>query len=127
MFEYTPELPETVHLFSSSLLSKWGFNDGDQLDWISEHNREYDVHATLIECVRRKMIPALNRKVEIREICCIHNPCRAGTVDGVDVSDIWYDPDRMLDPPLLPECVVMTGKEVLEIAEELRLIAENAY
>lgn len=113
-------------MFSRFLLSKYGFNDGDLLEWINEHNREYDTHATLIACVRRKMLPVLNRKVEICEICCIHNPCRAETVDGVSVTDRWFDPViRELDPPLLPECVVMTGKEVLEIAEELRLIAEN--
>jgi len=126
MFEETPELPETVHLFTESLLSKWGFHDGDQLDWLWSHHRKYDKHAVLIECVKRKMLPALTQKVEIREIGCCHNPCRAGTVDGVDVTHLWYDPDLKLDPPLSPDFVVMTGAEIVAIAEELRRNSENA-
>ena len=126
MFDYTPETPETVHFFTSSLLSKWGFGDGDDLDWLYEHNRDYDPHATLIECVRRKMLPALKQTVEIREIGCCHNPCRAGTVDGVDVTDLWYDSSKTLDPPLSPEFVVMSGAEILEVAEAIRLNSENA-
>jgi hypothetical protein len=123
--DYTPETPETVHFFTESLLSKWGFGDGDDLNWLYEHNRDYDPHATLIECVRRRMLPALKQKVEIREIVCRHNPCRAGTVDGVDVTHLWYDPDLKLDPPLSPDFVVMTGAEIVAIAEELRHNSEN--
>ncbi len=126
MFEETPELPETVHLFTESLLSKWGFHDGDQLDWLWSHHRGYDKHAVLIECVKRKMLPALVQKVEIREIVCCHNPCRAETVDGKNVTDLWYDSALKLDPTLSPECVVMTGAEIVAIAEELRLNSENA-
>lgn len=125
MFKETPEIPNTVHLLTESLLSKWGFHDGDQLDWLWSHNRGYDRHAVLIECVKRKMLPALKQKVEICEIGSIHNPVRAEFVDGVDVSDLWYDSDAKLDPPLSPEFVILTGKEIVEIAEEIKLKAEN--
>lgn len=126
MFDHKPETPETVQFNSDCLLSKWGFGDGDMLDWLYAHNEQYDPHATLIECVERKLLPALKQKVELRVIMCIHNPCRAGTVDGVDVSGLWYDSSRKLDEPLSPEWIVMSGVEILEIAEEIRLNSENA-
>lgn len=126
MFDHTPETPETVQFNSDCLLSKWGFGDGNMLDWLYDHNSDYDPHATLIECVRRKMLPALKQTVEIREIGCCHNPCRAGTVDGVDVTDLWYDSSKKLDAPLSPEWVVMSGAEILEVAETIRLNSENA-
>lgn len=125
MREETPETPETVHLFTESLLSKWGFHDGDQLDWLEEHRRGYDKHEVLIECVKRRMLPVLAQKVEIREIACCHNPCRAEIVDGQSVTDLWFDPSLKLDPPLSPEFIVMTGAEILAIAEELRSNSEN--
>ena len=124
MFDYPPETPETVQFCTSGLLSKWGFSDGDLLDWLYEHNIDYDPHATLIECVRRKILPALKQNIEIREIGCIHNPCRAGTVDGVDVTELWYSSSKKLDPPLSPEWIVMSGAEILEIAESIRLNSE---
>lgn len=124
MFDDTPYTPETVEFFTCGLLSKWGFCDGDLLDWLHEHNIDYDPHATLIECVKRKMLPALKQKVEIRVIGCIHNPCRAGTVDGVGVTDFWYDSSMKLNPPLSPEFIVMSGAEILEIAESIRINSE---
>lgn len=126
MNEETPEIPETVRLSTKCLLSKWGFVDGNQFDWILDHNDDYDPHATIIECVRKKMLPVLNQDVRIVKIVTRHNPCRAVNVGGVDVIDLWDDPFKSLDYPLLPEFVVMSGAEILEVAEAIRLNSENA-
>lgn len=125
-FQDVPDTPDTVHLFSVSLLSKHGFHDGDQLDWLRSHRRGYSKHDVLIECVKRKMLPVLVQRVEICEVSCCHNPCRAETVDGKNVSGMWYNLTPELNPPLSPESVTVTGAEIIAIAEELRSDSANA-
>lgn len=93
-----PELPE-LHLFSESLLSKWGFNDGDTpdhvLDYCEDRGIDYnawDWHDVLRRLVRKHLLPELekNHTIELVDVECCHNPIRASKVDGVDVSDEWY-------------------------------------
>jgi len=51
---------------------------------------------------------------------------RGGTVGGGDLPYLECFPDKTTDPPLSPDFVVMTGAEIVAIAEELRLNSENA-
>jgi hypothetical protein len=64
-------------LFSAGLLSKWGFNDGDEpdawLDWAEERLtrdelHEYDWHDVLRHLVRTRLVPALDQRVEVIEM-----------------------------------------------------------
>lgn len=116
-FSHDPEPPETVTLFADGLLSKWGFSDGDLLDWLYEFG-VHDKHAALCAVVRQKLLPALAQKVEVEEIGTCHNPIRARTVDGVYVTNLWYDAanEKKL---LTPDSVTVTCAEVLAIARSL--------
>ena len=115
-----PECPDKVLLFSDGLLSKWGFNDGDLLDWLFDYDEKFDIHAVLRAVVREKLLPALTDKVEVFDIDTIHNPIRAQTVNGVDVTQNLYDPDQPIR--LQPQFVEVSVEEVLRIA---RTITEN--
>src|SRR5687768_2210978 len=106
IFDETPTPPDTVQLNSESLLSKWGFCDGDLLQWLYDFGK-LDQHATLVELVRRRLLPALNQKVEIEVIATCHNPCRATTVDGEDVTK-WHS-ELNCPVKLTPEWVIVPG------------------
>jgi hypothetical protein len=110
----------SLTLFSSGLLSKWGFSDGDipdqLLDWCDTRSIPYpaDWHATLRHLVREHLIPALDQTVTVTEIETSHNPIRAETVDGVDVTECWSgDQD---EPTLTPEFVDVPYSVVLAAA-----------
>lgn len=116
-FSHDPEPPETVTLFAYGLLSKWGFCDGGELDWLFDFGIR-DKHAVLCAVVRQKLLPALAQKVEVEEISTCHNPIRARTVDGKDVTNLWYD--AAFEKKLLtPDSVTVTGAEVLAIARAI--------
>lgn len=109
--------------YTSSLLSKWGFKDGDIFDDIlydnfitmpevtaEPHDRE---HQALIHIVKEFILPKLDQKVEVVEICTIHNPIRAKTVDGVNVEDQWYDVNHTTK--ITPEIIVVPDEIVFKI------------
>jgi len=113
----------TIRLYASSLLSKWGFGDGDDpdewVDYCEAHGIDWmAIRYPLVELVRRHLLPALDQAVTVVEIETIHNPIRVETIDGVDVSDIWYsasfDDDR-----LTPEYVDVPLDEVARLALEV--------
>lgn len=82
-------------LRSDGLLSKWGFNDGDEPDWIldilDEHGLDHpeDWHEVLWRLVNEHLLPALDQRVELVRIETNHNPVRASTLNGEDVSELW--------------------------------------
>lgn len=117
-FDQPPKPPETVTLFADGLLSKWGFCDGDLLEWLYEFGK-HDRHAVLCAVVRQKLLPALAQKVEVEEISTIHNPIRARTVDGKDVTHMHYDSAIRTEGLLTPASVDVPGAEVLAIARAL--------
>lgn len=117
-FDQPTQPPETVTLFADGLLSKWGFSDGDILEWLFDFG-DHDRHAVLCAVVRQKLIPALAQKVEVEEISTIHNPIRARTVDGKDVTHMHYDSALRTEGMLTPASVDVTGAEVLAIARSL--------
>jgi hypothetical protein len=64
--------------------------------------------------VRRFLLPAIEQDVKVVDISTNHNPIRAETVDGIDVTDFWYEPGE--GPRLTPEYVEVPLETVLEIA-----------
>jgi hypothetical protein len=115
-------------LFSADLLSKWGFNDGDDpepwLDYCEANGIDYNtVDFPLVALVRRYLLPVLEQKVTVVEIETIHNPIRAETVDGADVTHLWLG--RGLEPQLTPERVNVPLSEVARIAQEDGIIPTN--
>lgn len=113
----TPEPPpELVVLNSASLLSKFGFMDGDQFDWTYEHGVK-DKHKLLIAMVREFILPKLEQKVEVYEIGTIHNPIRAKSVDGVSFDGYT----NQYNSKLTPKYFQFTGEEILKFAKEHNL------
>lgn len=112
----------SVRLRSEGLLSKWGFNDGDSPDdwhdYCEARGIEYPGWP-LAALVREFLLPRLNQQVTVTEIDTIHNPIRAQTVDGRDVTGLWYDSHDDLDGILTPEYVGIPMSEVVRVALEL--------
>lgn len=114
-------MTEKITLFSSCLLSKWGFGDGDEpdswLDHLDEHGINYDdVEWPLVQLVRRYLLPALekNHTIEVYEIESIHNPIRARVVDGIEIDDYAAEPQVRMRP----EYVEVPLPEALKVALE---------
>lgn len=109
-----------ITLFSDSLLSKWGFNDGDDpdgwLDYCEANGIDYTAVAfPLVELVRRYLLPVLDQAVTVAEIETNHNPIRVETVDGADVTEQWYG--RSETPvALTPEYVDVPLSEAAKLA-----------
>lgn len=105
-------------LTSASLLSKWGFNDGDEpdflLDALDERGLDYpsDWHEALWKLVNEHLLPALDQHVELVRIATNHNPVRASIVDGVDVEGQW---GRDATTRLSPESVSVPIERVIEV------------
>lgn len=113
-------------LFSSGLLSKWGFGDGDVLfdawwDWCESQGIPYTPigkHSILCELVETRLVPALDQKVETVRISTNHNPIRATTVNGADAEQYWTGEGDGREPRLTPEYIEIPMGEVARIAAE---------
>ncbi|MFE7236099.1 hypothetical protein ACFVAF_36905 [Streptomyces sp. NPDC057596] len=106
-------------LFSSDLLSKWGFNDGDDpddwLDYCEAHGVDYNqVDFPLVQLVRHYLLPKIKQQLTVVEVETSHNPIRAETVDGKDVTEVWFG--RAPEPTLTPEAVDVPMADVLRLA-----------
>ncbi|MFF2652605.1 hypothetical protein [Streptomyces sp. NPDC058045] len=106
-------------LDSGGLLSKWGFNDGDPpdvwLDYCAAHGiDDTEVAFPLVELVRTFLLPRIEQTVTVVEIGTAHNPIRVDTVDGVDVTEVWFG--RAPAPLLTPDEVDVPMTEVLRLA-----------
>lgn len=86
-----------MRFYPNSLLSKWGFHDGDILDDIAWDNKIEVDHDALIRIVKKYVIPKIKNKIKVFEIGTIHNPIRAESVDGKDI-DCYNGSDIKLDP-----------------------------
>lgn len=119
--------PPTLTLFTESLFSKWGFNDGDLVgDFLLEHLEDdlldgyskVDEHRALRFLVRAYLLPALaagGADVEVYDIETIHNPVRARAVNGVEL-DAGVEYGEALAPRLQPEHVDVPLVVVLRAA-----------
>lgn len=107
-----------LRLYSSDLLSKWGFNDGDMPDELRDYfdsaGEAYpqDWHVVLRRLVRDYLLSQIDADVEVYDIYTSHNPIRASRVNGVEVDN------RALDAPvvLTPEYVDIPYSTVLAVA-----------
>ncbi|MFE3248421.1 hypothetical protein [Streptomyces sp. NPDC059209] len=112
----------TMTLFSSDLLSKWGFNDGDipepWLHWCETQGVDPNAFAfPWAALVRKHLVPAIEQDVTVVEILTVHNPIRAQTVDGIDMTQSWRGGGGVA-PTLTPELVEVPMAEVLRLALE---------
>lgn len=117
-------------LTSESLLSKWGFNDGDEPDALLDHLDDVGLtgggylpgdvwHVVLCRLVREHLIPQLDQDIDVTVLETNHNPVRARTVDGADVTHLWRR-TRDPRPALTPESVsVPIDVVVAAINEEM--------
>lgn len=110
---------ETLTLFSSCLVSKWGFNDGDDpedwLDYCEAHSIDYnELDFPLVALVRRYLLPEIKQRITVVEIETSHNPIRAETVNGQDMTEVWFN--RAPEPTLTPEFVQVPMAAVLQLA-----------
>jgi hypothetical protein len=115
-----------VTLWTSGLLSKWGFNDGDMPDdvidaWDEANSGSpwvrVDWHPILCRLVRERVLPALDQFVELVEIGTSHNPIRAQSVDGQDAERWWYKVSAD-EPELTPDVVMVPMPDVLAMIRE---------
>lgn len=110
-----PDAPEVFRLSTDSLFSKWGFNDGDEPDWLLDALEERGIdwsasdtgwHDVLHQLVVEHLVPVLSLPVEVYRIETIHNPVRVDTVAGVELPWEVIIGDQEYDgPPLRPDHV----------------------
>lgn len=126
-------MTDALTLHASSLFSKAGFNDGDfpdaLTDWLLDHAgwsepetyraADRDVWDRALErLVREHLLPALAPAVvELEVVGSCHNPVRALTYDGRDVTLCW---SRELPSPPPPRVDVSVDVPFTLIAEVLR-------
>lgn len=104
-------LGKTYQFFSDSLLSKWGFGDGDMLNELCGATS----HDDLALFVEKVIVPQItSHKITTCRIHTSHNPIRAETIDGVEPL---YPSDYRFT--LLAQCFSYTGQEILEALEKL--------
>lgn len=106
-------------LLSSSVLSKWGFNDGndpdDWLDYCEVRGIDYNaLDFPLVALVRRHLLPRIEQPITVVEVETSHNPIRAETVNGQDMTETWFG--RAPEPTLTPESVDVPMSDVLVLA-----------
>lgn len=107
--------PDHVTLYPEGLLHKFGFEDGDAMFYFMEDQgldfEAVDHHDLLIAVVERLLLPRLDQTVETYLIeATLHNPIRAGTVDGEEAT---------IDSILTPDSVDIPVEAILKIVEEL--------
>ena len=101
---------------TNSLLSKWGFDDGDILDGLLYDNGlDVDAHKVLIKVVKTLLLAKIKQNVEVIEIHTIHNPIRAQTVDGVEINNYKYGHGDLLTPKVID----IDDDEIIKIAKEI--------
>lgn len=111
---------QTFTLSADSLLSKFGFGDGDMLHEViweggylgmpraADEDRLSFASEVLISCVMRYLAPLLPANLEFEHIAGVHNPIR---VCGWH----WEDPEITL-PDVSVE---ITEQQVLDVAAEV--------
>lgn len=102
-----------IRFYTSGLLSKWGFKDGDILseECDSILFGKDSEHKLLDLIVREKILPALKHEVTYIFVETNHNPCRVQTVDGILVD--WYSEEY--HPLLTPAYIELTEQEIIDL------------
>lgn len=124
-------------LTSEGLLSKWGFNDGDEpdalLDLLDATGRTDPDgwlpgkvwHRVLCRLVREHLIPRLDQRVELVVLDTGHNPVRARSVNGVDVTHLWHR-SKEPGPTLTPDSVRVPIETVMAAIDEEMTVRPEA-
>lgn len=109
-------------LYSTGLLSKWGFMDGDVVDdWIYDNGlwekyKDIDDHKILEELVGKYLLPKLNHKVSTCFVGTNHNPVRADSIDHKLYGN-WYEDDEW-ENKLKPESVIIPSNKVVLLLDK---------
>jgi hypothetical protein len=116
-----------LYLDATSLLSKWGFGDGDCLNdwWWDTYDEPFpediDFHDVLVHLVKRHLLPRIAEAgyvIDVMTIDTIHNPIRAETVNGRRI-DHHSDHDDA-EEALTGIYVNITAEQVNEAIEIVR-------
>lgn len=112
-----------MRFYTESLLSKFGFGDGDMLnDLLFDSGISLDnEHDLLIKVVREHVLPAIKQQVVVYEIKTIHNPIRADSIDGVKVN-VYQDNEHI---KLEPEFVEVDDSVILKIARDFNYTVKS--
>ena len=108
-----------MKFYTSGLLNKFGFQDGDMIDDLLFENFGLAsnlnfTHNVLVKVVVDHVIPKLDQKIEQVIITTIHNPIRAGTVNGHRVD--WYNGNEF---ELTPKIVEVSDQIIIDIAKAI--------
>jgi len=103
-----------MRFYTEGLLSKFGFDDGDQLDLLLSVG-DVEEHHVLVEVVRQYVVPALHQSVTLQVVPTHHNPVRAATVNGDRVN--IFRAEEVGRIKLTPEFVDVPDGYILAIAE----------
>lgn len=110
---------DVIEFYPDGLLHKFGFGDGDMLyDLIEEHDLGVDHQELLIAVVERLVVPRLDQEVETYTLPSLHNPIRAGTIDG-EKADAFDS--------ITPEVVEVPVADVIRIARTLPPIPDDDW
>ena len=110
-----PDPPTHLHLSTSALMYKTGFDDGRLLyPFVYDRPCELDGgRRLLIAVVRRWILPKLEHDVVLRETNWGRNPIMIQSVDGIDLKELGYDFD------LTPAYVAVPVLAILKLADEM--------
>jgi hypothetical protein len=113
---WTPDdpLPSSVTFHTNGLYSKWGFNDGDLLDYLFPGLIPEERHKLLFEIVQVLILPRLDQEVRVFYMPSSHNPVRAERVNGTEV--VW-EGGRGTGEPLTPEVIELPFDLLIEVKE----------
>lgn len=116
---------EFIEFETGHLLSKWGFQDGEQLvelldqaglnRWSADSD-EWWMFTRLVLCevVERFVCPQIENDIKPYRMQTTHNPMRVYEVDGCHMSD-WPAP-----PTLRPATVQVATRQILQVARDLQ-------
>ena len=112
-------------LDASSLLSKWGFADGDALsDWWWDNfdcDPPFSDHDAIYSLAEKYLVPQMELAgwtVELVRIQTIHNPARAERLNGVEVD--WY-----AGTTEIPVEARVTKEQILAVVATLAPVTEE--
>lgn len=116
-----------------SLLSKWGFNDGDILDGHPDErirSLSYDEqHDLLFEVVQRYILPHLRansgKPIRIVQLSTTHNPVRVSMIGEETTHHLWYEHTEGIESLLKPESIEVKDDDIVTLAIEKGMIDES--
>lgn len=100
---------------TSSLLCKWGFNDGGILDDMIHKYFGYLLKNKEILCsvIRKFVVPRLEGEFEVSySVSISHNPVRISKIDVEDLAHLWYNSDEK-KPEIYPKIVSVYIPEIV--------------